>query len=211
MVEKLEDALEYIWLLEENGENTIRKFLEKYDENFLKELIDKKYVELRDEKLFLIGKGKEIAKNIIRRHRLAEFLLYNVFELEEKSFEEFACKFEHIVDEEITDKICTFLGHPPYCPHGREIPRGKCCLERRREIESIIKPLTELEPGRNAEIVYFVTESKSLTDSLVGHGLMPKKRITLKQKSPIIIIKVGENLISIDKEIAKRIYVKELD
>ncbi len=211
MVEKLEDALEYIWLLEENNENTIRKFLEKYDEKFLKELIDNKYVEIRDNKIYLIGEGKEIAKNIIRRHRLAEFLLYNVFEVKEESFEKFACKFEHIVDEEITDKICTFLGHPPYCPHGREIPRGKCCLERRREIESIIKPLTDLKPGKSAEIVYFVTESKSLTDSLISHGLMPRKRIILKQKSPTVIIKIGESLISIDKEIAKRIYVKDLE
>ena len=39
-----------------------------------------------------------------------------------------ACKIEHSLNPEVTDKICTFLNHPKTCPHGDPIPRGVCCL-----------------------------------------------------------------------------------
>jgi Mn-dependent DtxR family transcriptional regulator len=45
----------------------------------------------------------------------------------ETEIEQQACKFEHILSPEATDKICTFLGHPRTCPHGAPIPRGGCC------------------------------------------------------------------------------------
>jgi DtxR family Mn-dependent transcriptional regulator len=47
---------------------------------------------------------------------------------DEQEVEEQACKFEHILSAEATDRICTFLGHPETCPHGSPIPRGACCL-----------------------------------------------------------------------------------
>src|SRR2546422_5965967 len=44
----------------------------------------------------------------------------------ETEIEQQACKFEHILSPEATDKICTFLGHPRTCPHGAPIPPGAC-------------------------------------------------------------------------------------
>jgi DtxR family Mn-dependent transcriptional regulator len=38
-----------------------------------------------------------------------------------------ACRMEHIIDPEVTDSICSFLGHPRRCPHGKSIPTGDCC------------------------------------------------------------------------------------
>ena len=45
----------------------------------------------------------------------------------ESEIEQQACKFEHILSPEATDKICSFLGHPRTCPHGAPIPPGPCC------------------------------------------------------------------------------------
>jgi DtxR family Mn-dependent transcriptional regulator len=45
----------------------------------------------------------------------------------ETEIEQQACKFEHILSPEATDKICAFLGHPRTCPHGALIPPGPCC------------------------------------------------------------------------------------
>ena len=38
-----------------------------------------------------------------------------------------ACRFEHILSDGATERICTFLGHPGLCPHGYPVPRGECC------------------------------------------------------------------------------------
>ena len=79
----------------------------------------------------LTPRGRERAGNIIRRHRLAERLFTDSLAMDsETEIEQQACKFEHILSPEATDKICTFLGHPRTCPHGAPIPPGPCCASR---------------------------------------------------------------------------------
>ena len=70
--------------------------------------------------------GEERARNVIRRHRLAERLFMDVLSIrDEVEVESSACKFEHILSEDVTDRICTLLGHPVECPHGSPIPQGR--------------------------------------------------------------------------------------
>ncbi len=76
----------------------------------------------------LTARGRQRAADIIRRHRLAERLFTDSLALDsETEIEQQACKFEHILSREATDKICSFLGHPLTCPHGAPIPPGPCC------------------------------------------------------------------------------------
>ena len=76
--------------------------------------------------------GELRARNVIRRHRLAERLFMDVLSIrDEAEIESSACKFEHILSPDVTDRICTLLGHPGACPHGSPIPKGPCCDENR--------------------------------------------------------------------------------
>jgi putative ABC transport system ATP-binding protein len=76
----------------------------------------------------LTPRGRKRAADIIRRHRLAERLFTDSLAMDsETEIEQQACKFEHILSPEATDKICAFLGHPRTCPHGAAIPPGPCC------------------------------------------------------------------------------------
>ncbi len=79
--------------------------------------------------LQLTGKGEQRARDIVRRHRLAERLFMDSFGIGDREAENQACKFEHILSPEVTEKICTFLGHPKSCPHGNPIPPGDCCAD----------------------------------------------------------------------------------
>jgi putative ABC transport system ATP-binding protein len=90
----------------------------------------------------LTSRGRQRAADIIRRHRLAERLFTDSLALESESeIEQQACKFEHILSPEATDKICTFLGHPRTCPHGAPIPPGHCCgIARSGELLSATLP-----------------------------------------------------------------------
>ena len=73
-------------------------------------------------------RGRRRAADVIRRHRLAEQLFTeSLGMMDEAEIEEQACKFEHILSPEATEKICAFLGHPKTCPHGAPIPAGECC------------------------------------------------------------------------------------
>jgi hypothetical protein len=83
----------------------------------------------------LTERGRKKAADIIRRHRLAERLFTDSLALDSESeIEQQACKFEHILSPEATEKICTFLGHPLTCPHGAPIPRGACCEKQLDEL-----------------------------------------------------------------------------
>jgi len=76
----------------------------------------------------LTPRGRQRAADIIRRHRLAERLFTDSLAMDsETEIEQQACKFEHILSPEATEKICAFLGHPRTCPHGALIPPGPCC------------------------------------------------------------------------------------
>ena len=79
----------------------------------------------------MTARGRQRASDIIRRHRLTERLFTDSLHMEsETEIAEQACKFEHILSQEATDKICAFLGHPTTCPHGAPIPPGPCCGAR---------------------------------------------------------------------------------
>jgi len=76
----------------------------------------------------LTEKGRLRASDIIRRHRLAEVLFRDTFEIRSNDqIESNACVLEHVLSPEVTESICKFLKHPTQCPHGRPIPRGACC------------------------------------------------------------------------------------
>jgi len=84
--------------------------------------------------------GEARACSVIRRHRLAERLFTDVLSIRDPAaVESNACTFEHILSPELTDRICTFLGHPNTCPHGSAIPRGLCC-----EQNLVADPTTKL-------------------------------------------------------------------
>ena len=88
----------------------------------------------------LTVRGRQRAADIIRRHRLAERLFTDSLAMDsETEIEQQACKFEHILSSEATDKICAFLGHPKTCPHGSPIPPGPCCG---RQAETTRTPAT---------------------------------------------------------------------
>jgi len=93
--------------------------------------------------------GELRARNVIRRHRLAERLFMDVLSIrDEVEIESSACKFEHILSPDVTDRICTLLNHPLECPHGSPIPQGECCAEKRvldhAEIENVLSGIKSI-------------------------------------------------------------------
>jgi DtxR family Mn-dependent transcriptional regulator len=76
----------------------------------------------------LTARGEELARQVIRSHRLAELLLTELLDMELNSeVHAHACALEHHISEAIAEAVCIKLGHPRQCPHGKPIPRGECC------------------------------------------------------------------------------------
>jgi DtxR family Mn-dependent transcriptional regulator len=150
--------------------------------------------------------GEGVFRAVIRRHRLAEVLLGQVFQVAEPSASDAACQFEHMLSEDVTDSICTFLGHPPTCPHGKTIPRGDCCASFRRDISPLVRPVIDLPLGSEGTIV-FIQHARGL-DGLATLGIFPETRVRLVQRHPSVVLEVGETTVALDREVSSGIYVR---
>ncbi|MCP5005227.1 MAG: metal-dependent transcriptional regulator [Planctomycetes bacterium] len=213
---QIEEILESIWMAEEEhgkvkrlyidnkfGKSTAGEFLEIMDK---RELID-----LHNTQIVLTEAGRSQAQRIIRRHRIAERLMNDVLEVGDDVLESGACQFEHFVNEEIIASICTLLGHPVVCPHGKKIPPGDCCSSAKKALEPVVSPLSKLKAGENAKVAYITTHLHASLDRLSSIGVIPGLVLTVHQRYPSIVIQFGETQVALDKDIADNVYVRKIN
>ncbi|MHB1234760.1 MAG: metal-dependent transcriptional regulator [Microbacteriaceae bacterium] len=75
-----------------------------------------------DRHLHLTGPGYRKAIHVMRKHRLAERLLSDVIGLDWAYVHEEACRWEHVMSEQVERRILELLDHPTYSPYGNPIP-----------------------------------------------------------------------------------------
>lgn len=146
---------------------------------------------------------------MIRAHRLAERLLYDVLGIED--YELAACEFEHIMDTDLIDSICTLLGHPRRCPDGLPIPKGACCRAERKTIRSPSVSVLELKPEESGRVIAVNAESDHQLHILDLLQIRPGTIVRLHQRYPSIVIECDGSNIAIDEEIASCIHVWKLN
>ncbi|ROO91287.1 DtxR family iron (metal) dependent repressor [Actinocorallia herbida] len=75
-----------------------------------------------DRHLVLTESGRELAVRVMRKHRLAECLLVNVIGLPWEDVHAEACRWEHVMSEQVEARLVALLDNPTACPHGNPIP-----------------------------------------------------------------------------------------
>ncbi|MCZ6833410.1 MAG: metal-dependent transcriptional regulator [Acidobacteria bacterium] len=215
--QQLEEMAEEIWALDERGMHLRSRLVEgsKLGQELaaatLKEMSRQELIRETDDEVHLLPAGESLARTVIRRHRLAEVLFRQVLAVGEEDTEITACQVEHILSEEVTDRICTYLGHPPTCPHGKAIPRGDCCAVFRRDVTPLVQPLSALSIGSRARIVFIAQALHSRMDRLLTLGIQAGGVIRLQQNHPSVVVQVGETSVALDREICNEIFVLPLE
>ncbi|HET6515822.1 MAG TPA: metal-dependent transcriptional regulator [Thermodesulfovibrionales bacterium] len=212
--ERIDEALELLWLLDEEGRPELERFrLSSDDPDFeeLQEALKREgFISLEGANVSLSERGRTLARGLTRRHRLAERLFTDVFDLKSDQVESDACKMEHILSEELTDSVCTFLGHPPSCPHGKPIPKGECCKKYKVEVTPVVMRLSTFEVGARGRIVFIVPSEAARLNRLGSIGIAAGSILKLIQKTPSYVIQVDETTVALDPDIAKEIFVKRV-
>ncbi|GAA0573716.1 metal-dependent transcriptional regulator [Actinomadura livida] len=75
-----------------------------------------------DRHLELTESGRGLATRVMRKHRLAECLLVNVIGLPWEDVHIEACRWEHVMSEDVERRLVALLDNPTTCPHGNPIP-----------------------------------------------------------------------------------------
>ncbi len=129
----------------------------------------------------LTERGRELAEDIVKRHRLAERFLCDVLGLGWAEAHEEAHRFEHAITPRLEARIFALAGNPTTCPHGSPIPgtAGKLAPD--------LVPLSALAAGEEATIEFISEELEEDTDLLryLERGkIMPGSRVRLVESAP---------------------------
>jgi len=207
----VEEALEGIWTARERRGTSLEAIRAAtkvpLGEDLVQRLTTDGLVIARDGSLELTPAGEDAARQVIRRHRLAERLLHDILHMRVEETEESACEFEHILADQVTESICTLLGHPRECPHGSPIPEGRCCREAHQSIRSLVVPLTKLAPGERGRVAYLSATEPARLHKLMAFGIAPGMTVRVHQHYPTIVLECEHTQIAMEEEIARDIHV----
>ncbi len=209
---KAEEILEGLWIATVEG-GDIAALLPTLgigaEDEGLAELARLAYIEVKGERVYLRPEGRPEAQMTVRRHRLAERLMMDIFDLKGAKGDAKACEFEHLLHHGVDSKVCTLLNHPTTCPHGKPIPPGPCCEQARANGAVGVVALTEIKPGEKAEIAYLSTADSKKMQKLMSMGVLPGNTLQLSRRFPTYVFKVGNSEFAVDEELAREIFVRK--
>jgi DtxR family transcriptional regulator, Mn-dependent transcriptional regulator len=142
-------------------------------------------------RLVLTGLGRSLAMRVMRKHRLAECLLISIIGLPWEEVHSEACRWEHVISEQVERRLVELLDYPVHCPHGNVIP-GLAELgvpaaatdraELARRVPS--QPMAEVASARPAPVVIQRISEQVQSDiglmlKLKESGIQPGREVTL--------------------------------
>ncbi len=159
----------------------------------------------------LTTEGKEIALRVVRRHRLAESMLAELFEYAISEVDAEADILEHHLSERLCQEIERKIDMPETDPHGDPIPDSNLDLPQSEAVTS----LAEIEESASVEVTRILTQDDEVLEYLVSIGLEPTERLHLDKITPIgmMVVTIGDasEQTSIPKRLASQILVSPLD
>lgn len=214
----VEDYLQAIYSLEGEGDTVISARLarrmhvtpptawatvRRMDRDGLVELDAKKVVRLT-------VRGRELAEDITRRHRLAERFLCDVMGLGWAEAHEEAHHFEHAITAKLEKRIFELAGNPTTCPHGSPIPGTGGRLAKDLVL------LTTLTGGEDATIEHIseeLEEDRDLLNYLERGKMIPGNTIRvveISRSTGIVIVERGGQSVPLGLAVAGKIRVRRV-
>lgn len=172
--------------------------------------------------LVTMGRGREIeftdeglhhAIRVMRRHRLVERLLHDVIKLDWPHLHDEACRWEHVVSDDVAERIDALLGHPQVDPYGNPIPAADATrISNVREFA--LASVMEVEPGDGrVYVVDRLAESVQLDldilSMLADEGLTAGVKMTVDviDSDSAIVAKNGDS-VRLSADVARGIFLR---
>ncbi|WP_067547658.1 metal-dependent transcriptional regulator [Nocardia crassostreae] len=168
-----------------------------------------------DRHLELTEKGRSMAIAVMRKHRLAERLLVDIIGLDWQNVHAEACRWEHVMSEEVERRLVEVLNHPTTSPYGNPIPGlDELGVQPSGGAEEKLVRLSDLPAGQNAAVVVRQLSEHIQTDpEIIGQlreaGVVPDARVNVETKPGSVIILVpGHAGYELSDEMAHAVQVK---
>jgi DtxR family Mn-dependent transcriptional regulator len=172
-----------------------------------------------DRHLELTADGRLEAVRVMRKHRLAERLLADVIGLEWEFLHEEACRWEHVMSEQVERKILGLIKTSEVSPYGNPIPGlqelgVEISAKQTRPNISLPSKLAEL--GKATGLVInrigepIQIDADFLSD-LRELGLVPGARVNASHIDGrvFLVLEGQENGLALDHDLAAHIFVDD--
>jgi len=212
----LEEYLEAIHELEEEGTTVIQaRLAERVGHSapsvseMVRRLRTEGYVAVTGRQLGLTGKGRHLAESVVRKHRLAERLLTDVIGLPWEKAHIEACRWEHVISDEVEARLVEVLGHPTTCPHGNPIPGTVASHD-----EQHLVPLSDVVLGAQVVLRRVIEQVEldlaALTYLAAAH-FVPGTWATVKARAPdgTLTLDVEGELLALGPGLAGSLFVSQ--
>ncbi len=174
--------------------------------DMLKKLKEKKWVDYKKYgKLFLTKSGRQLALEVLRKHRIWETFLYEKLSFSWDEVHEVAEQLEHIKSVKLIDKIDEMLGYPEVDPHGEIIPTKTGTVK-----EYFKKTLDEIPAGESCKMVAVQDNSADFLQYAAKVGLGINNIIKIRSRQTydgIAEIQVDKKISNVSRQFAQNILV----
>jgi DtxR family Mn-dependent transcriptional regulator len=173
-----------------------------------------------DRHLELTDKGRELATAVMRKHRLAERLLVDIIGLPWEEVHAEACRWEHVMSDDVERRLVQVLDNPTISPFGNPIPGLSALGLEQIGAEpdgAILVRLTELPAGDSvAVVVRQLTEHVQGDVALIGRlkeaGVVPNARVLVQTGAggDVTIVVTGHANVELPHEMAHAVKVEKV-
>ncbi|MBW3668690.1 MAG: metal-dependent transcriptional regulator [Actinobacteria bacterium] len=211
----LEEYLEAIHELEEEGVAVIQaRLAERLGHSapsvseMIRRLRSEGYLDVHDRAVHLTDKGRARAESVVRKHRLAERLLTDVIGLPWHKAHIEACRWEHVMSDDVEERLMELLDNPATCPHGNPIPGTRANRPK-------VVALAGSEPGDRVRLER-VTEQVELDFEtltyLSAHGFTPGADAKVRSKAPdgTLTLELDKGTIALGPILAEQLFVAQV-
>ena len=171
-----------------------------------------------DRHLELTDKGRSLAVSVMRKHRLAERLLVDVIGLPWEEVHAEACRWEHVMSEDVERRLVQVLDNPTTSPFGNPIPGlAELGVMPTGDSDVSLVRLTELPTGlpvavRVRQLTEHVQGDAELIARLKDAGVVPNARVTVQatEHGSVLIVIPGHEQVELPHHMAHAVRVEKV-
>lgn len=168
-----------------------------------------------DRHLELTGEGQHRAMHVMRKHRLAERLLVDVIGLDWAHVHEEACRWEHVMSEQVEKRLVDLLDHPTHDPYGNPIPGLEELGQPNSEpfLAGVTSLVAAVAAGQSQAVVRRIGEPLQVDVEFLRRleeaSLRPGAVVTLTRQGSTLEVRAegSDVVLDLPSEFAKHIFV----
>jgi DtxR family transcriptional regulator, Mn-dependent transcriptional regulator len=213
----IEDYLEILYIMQRDGVPIVGARLAEFLKvtpptvtNTLKRMTRDGLVKPDEVQGFqLTEQGLDMARSVMRRHMLSEWLLMKMLQVPWSKTHSEAHNLEHTVSDNIEELMRTNLGDPKTCPHGNPLPGYEY-------VTSQWMPIVDVGPGQRVIIrrVHEMGENEpDLMQFLEENGLIPGTEVTVTEVLPFnqtLSVEAKNHAVTLGFSSARYIFVENI-